>query len=204
MFTDPFVKCTPTEIETTLGLLDRIMPDHGFRSVGLLALKKPLSFYDRATLYELTQADQHPAKNLGLVICGKEVLICDGQSASILAYNNRVPFRLDQNLVLDYARFYLAHVVGVHGQPHVIDTVEDLLLAEEPTPGLRKSLNDKIIPFALNASLAGGGYQLRGTLLIERSLFGVLIDVDTKGEVKPHPARILAEILPVIDRVLEG
>lgn len=204
MFTDPFVKCAAEETEQFINRLNQIMPDHGFRQAGLMVLKKQISFYPNATYYDISQADQHPLRTLQVIFTDDQFLICNGSAEEILAFNAQVGLRLDTAHVLDYSRFYLFHVVGPHGKSFVIDTVEDLMLEEEPTPGLRKALNDKIIPFALNASLAGGGYQIRGTLLIEKTLYSVFIDVTPEGRVTAHQARVLAEILPVVNRVLEG
>lgn len=204
MFTDPYNKCSPTETETVLKQLTGVYPNHGFRVEGLAALRKTIGFYGDAIYYDLTQADLHPAPTLQFVI-GKngDVLILDGRVESILAFNATQPFRLDRHLVMDYVRFYLAHVTGLHGITTLIDMVEDLDLREEPTPGLRKSLHDKIVPLALNGSLPGSGYQLRATLLIGSSLYTAMIDVGADGAVTAAPSRVLADHLPVQDAVLE-
>lgn len=204
MFTDPFTKATADEIKNLLARLDRDYPDHGFRPGGLMVLRKNLSFYPDAVYYDLTQADGHPARHLSLVVHQDKTLILGGQAAAILQFNQTNILQLDRQQVIDYARFYLAHVVGPHGISYVIDTVEDLQLEEEPTPGLRKTLHDRIVPFALNASLPGGGYQLRGSLLVERTLYSVLIDINLRGETIVHLSRVLADVLPVVDRIVGG
>ncbi len=204
MFTDPFTKCTPQEIDVLLKILDQQKPNHGFHVPGLMALKKSLDFYEGAFFYELTQADHHPAKNIALVANKQSVLLCDGMAQTIESYNKNAPIKLDQTKVMDYVRFYFAHVVGPHGITTIVDTVDDLLLVEEPTPGLRKALSDKITPMALNAALSDGTYQLRATLLVAKTLYGVLIDVDSQGKIDVQRTRVLAEILPVVNRALES
>lgn len=204
MFTDPFTKCASDENQEILNLLDHIMPDSGFRSVGLMVLKKEIGFYPSGIYYEIAQVDQHPLRTIQIIQSGKKTLICSGSVEDILSFNMTTPLSLDASNAPDYTRFYLAHVIGNHGKATLIDTVEDLMLEEEPTPALRKTLNDRIIPFALNASLAGGGYQMRGTVLIEKCLYSAFFDVTSNGQVQAQMVRVLAEILPVVNRVLEG
>jgi hypothetical protein len=206
MFSDPFNKCPTSEIDAAVKRLAKAQPEYSFRTDGLAVLRKTLGFYNDAIYYDLTQADLHPPLSLQLVL-GKtddQILVLDGTSGPVLEFNRACPLKLDRHQVMDYARFYLAHVTGPHGITAVIDMVDDLNLREEPTPSLRKSLHDKIVPLALNGSLPGAGYQLRGTLLIKRSLYSALIDVSAAGEITATPSRVLADILPVHDTVLEG
>lgn len=204
MFADAFIKCGTDEKKIILNELDYIIPNHGFLLPGLMVLKKILSFYDQSTYYEITQADQHPEKTIQIIIGQQKFFICNGYLHDLLLFNQQYPLILDRNNILDYVRFYFAHIVGPHGLSRIIDTVDDLYLKEEPTPNLRKSLHDKIIPLALNASLAGGGYQSRGTLLIEQTIFSVFIDVDPKGYIKVELGRVLADLLPISAKILES
>lgn len=204
MFVDAFHKCTADDAARLLAFLDRTQPDHGFRQAGLVVLKKPLSFYPHATYFDGTQADQHPSRSVQVVMGPKQGLILNGRADDVLVFNQTYPLQLDRHLAIDYARFYFAHVTGPHGLSVIIDTVEDLSLREEPTPALRKSIGDKIIPLSLQASLNNGGYQLRCTLLIKQTLYNVVLDIDMAGQVSAQVGRVIAELLPVVDRVLEG
>lgn len=184
--------------------LSDINPAHGFRAQGLAVLRKPLGFYPDATYYDLTQADVSPARSCQLVLTKKSILVLNGNVDQLCTFNLSAPLKLDRNQILDYARFYFAHVIGPHGLTGLIDAVDDINFREEPTPALRKALNEKIVPLTLNASLPDGGYQLRGTLLIKSTLFGAIIDIDLTGMVTATPGRVLAEVLPINDIALEG
>jgi hypothetical protein len=204
LFTDAFQKCTAAEIEHILETLTTIQPRHGFRAQGLEVLKKTLSFYPEAIYYDITQADLHPERTCQLVVGKKSAHILDGQFAHLHTFNLSYPLTLDRQNVVDYARFYLAHMMGPHGITRVIDTVDDLSLRDEPTPALRSNLNDKIVPLGLNAALTGGGYQVRGTILIKSTLYTALFDIDMTGTLSATMGRVLAEVLTLHDQVLEG
>lgn len=204
MFTDAFHKCQPSEIDQVLKILQDLRPHHGFHSNGLEVLKKPLGFYPDAIYYDVTQADTHPERTCQLVWGKKHGHILDGNFGHLHQYNLSYPLTLNRTVVVDYVRFYLAHVVGPHGLTRVIDTVDDLNLRDEPTPALRSNLNDKIIPLALNAAVPGGGYQIRGTVLIKTTLYTCLFDVDMTGTLTATMGRVLADVLTLHDQVLEG
>lgn len=204
MFIDAFIKCGTEEKTNLLKELSSVIKDHGFVVPGLMVLKKSLSFYNNASYYEITQADQHPEKTIQMVMGQNNIFICNGYPKDLLDFNEKYPLILNRDNVLDYVRFYFAHIVGPHGLSRIIDTVDDIQLKEEPTPNLRKGLNDKIIPLALNASLAGGGYQARGTLLVEQTIFSTFIDINPKGQVSVELGRVLADLLPIGPRVLES
>ena len=204
VFTDPFQKCSNEEIDGVIKRLDTMMPDHGLRVASLAVLRKPLHFYPGSMYYDLTQADTNPVRSIQIVLGKKAGHILDGSADKLAMFNLAFPLTLDKGNVADYARFYFTHINGPHGRTIVVDTVDDIHFREEPTPALRKSLNDKIIPLAINAALPDGGYQLRGTLLIRSALFSATIDIDMTGNVSAHAARVLADILPVGDLALEG
>jgi hypothetical protein len=204
MFRDAYTKCSAHELGPALDDLSKIKPNHGLRLDGLMLLKKNLPYYTNGILYDATQADQHPALHHQWVMSGSFIYNMNGDPTLLYDFNNRVPLVLDRTTVMDYIRFYFSHIVGPHGLSWIIDTVEDLHLMEEPTPALRKALHDKIVPLSLNASLSGGGYQCRASLLVEQTLFSVFIDVNNQGRVGVELGRVLADLLPLGQRVLEG
>lgn len=204
MFTDPYTKCTNDEIHMILARLDTVWPDHGFRASGLMMLKKQLGFYKDAIYYDLTQVNIHPARVTQFVFGPTQFFVCNGSRDSLVTLNRSYPIELDRTSVLEYIRFYFRHVTGPHGLSTIIDTVEDLHLKEEPTPSLRRALHDKIVPLTLNASLSGGGYQARGTLMVEQTLFSTFIDVTLNGDVSVELGRVLADLLPVSNQALES
>jgi hypothetical protein len=204
MFTDPFHKCPPEEFDHLLMGLAKSEPDHGFRTKGLSVLRKQLGFYQDAIYYDLTQADQHPARSRQMIAGPWGFVVMTGAVSDFETLNKLAVLKLDRNQATDYIRFYFAHLTGPHGLTTIIDTVDDLALREEPTPSLRKSLHDKIIPLTLRASLPDGGYQIGGTLLVRRTLIHATIDVLVDGQVIVTPGRVLAEVLPLQDSALEG
>lgn len=205
MFTDPYIKCGNDEIQMVLARLSSDPSHaHGFQPAGLMVLKKQLGFYKDAVYYDLTQVDIHPVQTAQYVVGPTSVFLCDGSNDHLMNLNAAYPLVLDRTNILEYIRFYFRHVTGPHGLSTIIDTVEDLHLKEEPTPALRRTLHDKIIPLTLNASLSGGGYQARGTLMVEQTLFSTFIDVKTDGTVTVELGRVLADLLPVSNQALEG
>jgi hypothetical protein len=132
--------------------------------------------------------------------------VCDGRADKLTAWNHAYPLTLDKDNVLDYVRFYFAHVVGSHGMTTVIDSVDDVGLEEEPTPSLRQSLSDKILPPTVQASLPTGGYQVAVTVLIRQTLYVAVFNVSDKdGSVTPSSTpRVIADLLPVTNIVLAG
>lgn len=204
MFTDAFVKCSTDENISFLERFDQEIKNHGFVSTGLILLKKQILFYPNALYYDITQADQHPGRTIQVIVSKDRFYICDGNIDKLLEFNKSYPLTLDKSLALDYARFYFAHSVGPRGLSKIIDTVDDLQLKEEPTPLLRKTLHDKIIPLALNAALTNGGYQIRGTILVEQTIFSTFININLKGQVAVELGRVLADLLPISSRILES
>jgi hypothetical protein len=204
MPSDPFVKCTAQETEHILSRLQTHVLDLVIEMDRAFVIKKPLKFYADATYYEIAEAHQNPARILSFIVTGDDLLFCDGDVEKLIDFNFKSKLILNKNTILDYVRFYMGHVTGPHGQSIIVDTVEDIGLQEEPSPGVRKSLNDRIVPLALHGSLPGAGYQCRGTLLIQKTLYSVYLDVDRLGRIMPRMNTVLADVLPVQDRVLEG
>jgi hypothetical protein len=204
MFTDPYIKCGQDEIKMILTRLDHDCPEHGFQATGLMGLKKQMGCYKDALYYDLTQVDMNPSHTMQCLMGPHHFFLCDGSREHLAAWNKNYPLTLDRTNILEYIRFYFRHITGPHGLSILIDTVEDLHLKEEPTPALRRTLHDKIIPLTLNASLSGGGYQARGTVMIEQTLFSIFIDVKMNGEVTVELGRVLADLLPVSNQTLEG
>ena len=204
MATDVFTKCDPLIVPGILASLAQTLPDVSLHPAGLIAVQKTLPFYVESTYYEFTQADQHPARTVKFIRTPQVLFVCNGDATDFAAFHQICPPVLNKTTVLDYARFYISHIVGPHGMNILVDTVEDLGLQEEPTPSMRKSLQDRIVPLALHASLPGSGFQLRGTLLISQTLYSVYLDIDVGGGVFPHVHKGIADLLPVTDRVLEA
>lgn len=204
MFSDAYHKCNPDESQKILERVSQIRPQHGFRATGLEVLKKSIGFYPEATYYDLTQADIHPERSLQMVVSKKSSHILDGDFAHLHRFNLSAPLMIDRTQAVDYVRFYMGHIPGPYGLTRIMDTVDDLQLRDEPTPALRSSLNDKIVPLSLNASLPDGGYQIRGTILIKSTLYTALFDVGMTGIVSATMGRVIADVLSLHDRTLEG
>jgi hypothetical protein len=204
MFTDAFIKCLADENISFLKRLDQEIKSHSFINTGLILLKKQILFYPGATYYELTQADQHPSKTMQVIVSEDRFYICNGNVDQLLELNKIYPLSLDKTLVLDYVHFYFAHTIGPRGISKIIDTVDDLQMKEEPNPVLRKALHDKIVPLVLNAGLTNGEYQMRGTILVEQTIFSTFINVNLNGQVTVELGRVLADLLPISSRILES
>lgn len=204
MPSDPFIKCSAEETGDILSRLQTHILDLVVEMDRAFVIKKTLQFYAGATYYEVAEAHQNPARILSFIMTPNDILFCDGDAEKLIDFNFKNGLVLNKNTILDYVRFYMAHVTGPHGQSIIVDTVEDIGLQEEPSPGVRKSLGDRIIPLALHGSLPGAGYQCRGTLLIQKTLYSVYLDVDRLGRIMPRMNRVLADVLPVHDRILEG
>lgn len=204
MFTDAFIKCSADESAALLTRLTNSFSNHGLNKDGIMVLKKTLTFYKDAIYYDMTQIEPYPTRTLHLVDWGQDIFVCDGNESHLLAFNQKCPLLLDRTNILDYVRFYFAHVVGPHGLSRVIDTVDDLQLKEEPSAHVRKSLHDKIVPLVLNGTLTKGGYQARGTILVEQTMFSAFIDIQNTGAVTVELGRVLADLLPTSNRLLEA
>ncbi|MEO0393251.1 MAG: hypothetical protein AAF213_08390 [Pseudomonadota bacterium] len=95
----------------------------------------PLSFYDDVLLYALRDESTLPAITKYALRRKREIVVLDGTATPIMAANEIAPLQLSRDTVVDYARFFTAHVWH-HGMPGMlIERLEEYsaapLMAEE-------------------------------------------------------------------------
>lgn len=204
MFTDPFSKASLKETEEILQKLEVIAPKETFTAQGVSCLYKSLEFYPQARYYDITQADQHPARQCLVIDTPAATHLLNGNTESLYTFNEKIKIALSSELIEDYARFFIAHYRGSEGRTILIETVDDPIWLEDPTPSSRKLLSERITPLKITGTRKDGGWQLAVTLLIRNHMYEAQMEISPVGRVTFEQVETVAENLPVADLMMDA
>lgn len=201
MYREAFKKL---ELEERATILDQVNPrleGTPFDPLQATVLSHDLDFYPGYQFLEIADhSGKPPMIRFALYKPGTEVVMLDFTNAPIYALNRKLPIKLNDSNVTDYARFFFTYVRGRHGRFIITEGVDDIQWKEEPPPAARKAISKMIEPVQLvEKSKDGKNYKLAARVMFKDSLFKTDIFVSHVGDVALADEELLIEDMPVMD-----
>ena len=196
-YEQPWRGLDPDTAKTVLGQVNRHVAPRPLRQDRTAISWAPLSFYDDLLLYALRDGSTMPAITKYALRRGREIFVLDGTPAPILAANASAPIRLNTETIVDYVRFFTAHVWH-HGLPHTLverfDALTTVALMNDEQQMIVKQV---LRPVRVSMSqMAPGGFELRACFMADRQLVDRHLLIHTDGRVHCAPDRVLVDNLP--------
>ncbi len=116
-------------------------------------------------------------------------------------WHEKVPIKLDDETVADYARFFFTYIRGRHGRFIITENVDDINWKEDPPPAARKAIGKMLGPVSIKKKDEKGTYCLEARVMFKDSLFKTDIYVKPDGTVTLTDEELLIEDMPVLDDV---
>lgn len=156
-----------------------------------------LTFYPGRELVELTDLSTVPPARKYAIWRPGEVTVIDWTNRAIYEMNERTGLSLDENTVLDYVRFFFAHVRGRHGRFLLTESVDDIRWQAEPPLQGRRIVQEMLSPVQVTGRTEDGTFNLRGFMVFKDSLFSTAIHVRSDGLVSMSGEELKVEAMPV-------
>lgn len=185
--------------ETVLEEINAHVTPAPFDVANTMVRRKDLPFFPGYALVEL--ADLSDPQNLRKYALYKpgNVHMITWTNEVIYTLNETAPLALDDNRVLDYVKFFFAHVRGRHGQFLIVESADDIKWREEPPPQGRRALQDLLKPVSVTGTENDGSYILTAYMVFRDSLFRTKIRVNDQGIINLFDEELMIEDMPVIE-----
>ncbi|HHO69722.1 MAG TPA: ATP-binding protein, partial [Gammaproteobacteria bacterium] len=161
-------------------------------------LKIALPFCPGCSLYEFVALEATPCLPLYLLDGPDGAQVLDWTNAPVYALAGSAAFTLDETTVIDYLRFFFAHVVGRHGRFLLLESTDvprlDGFSQEHETFLLANAL--PLEPEAVETE--NGGFRLTTHMLLGNSVARTVVRVTPAGKVDLDVDALLCEDLPVV------
>jgi hypothetical protein len=167
----------------------------------------PLVFYDNAVLYE-AQVRRRTGRTgiVTYVRAGDRVLLLNGKSNPIRAFNSGTPPRLDTSThAAAYLEFFTAGIVGDEGTFRIVDSPSDIAFVSGATSAERSGIARIVSPLQMSSETPDGKWNARGTVRYGNSLFYAIFQLGRTGQVEmsgDEPAAVNQSFLT--ERFVDG
>jgi hypothetical protein len=200
MFQEAFEKL---ELEEVALILDQVNPDFdgiNFDPVETTIMAQDVPFYPGFRLLDIADyTSMPPLQRFVLYKRGKHVIL-NSQYEPIYAFNKELPIKLDEDTIMDYVRFFFAHVRGKHGRFILCENVDDINWKDDPPPQARKTIGKMIIPLTLEERAEGvKDFHLKTCMMFKDALFKSDVTVKPDGTLSLSNEERLIEDMPVLD-----
>jgi len=181
-------------------LIERINPVDGRWRIpeSVTAAVCELPWYEGFRLVRLSHADWPlPRMAFFYLLSGERQLYrLNGTSPPIHEVNAKAPIRLTTDNVLDYLRFFCFFVRGEEGPFHLLETIEDPLVAEKLSPSARAVIEKTVIRAALEGRNDRGHFLCYAAVSYSDAMFLADFAIQPSGMVEMLDDEPLAAELP--------
>lgn len=203
MFDEAFTKLEIDEIASLLDVLNKEIEGSTFDPLETTILAVDVPFY--AEYRFLSVADHATNPPLQRFVFQKndtqDFTVIDWTYKTIYDLNKIAPISLDDKNVLEYVRFFFAHVKGRHGRFIICESADNVQWKDEPPEEVRKKLNKTMQPLEIKEKRKDGVYAIKAFMMLKDALFNVDIYVEPNGRVTMSDHEIMIEDVPVLDSV---
>ena len=201
MFDEAFIKLEIDEIASLLDVLNKQIEGSTFDPLETTILAVDVPFY--AEYRFLSVADHATNPPLQRFVFQKndthDFTVIDWTYKTIYDLNKVAPIALDDKNVLEYVRFFFAHVKGRHGRFIICESADNVQWKDEPPEEVRKKLNKTMQPLEIKEKRKDGVYAIKAFMMLKDALFNVDIYVEPNGRVTMSDHEIMIEDVPVLD-----
>lgn len=202
MYQNAFIKLEPLE---TKEILDVVMPHFeggSFTGDNAVILAQDFSFYPGYRFLDVANFEHVPPQHRYVLLGRDDVVVLDWSNEPIYALNDRLPIVLNDKNIIDYVRFFFAHVRGKEGCFVIVENVDDIAWREEPPVPARKAIGDMLEPLHVFNKEKNNTYHLEGCIVFRDSLFKSKIEVKSNGLVSLYDEELVVEEMPIADQTL--
>ncbi|HBR68949.1 MAG TPA: hypothetical protein DEA55_06195 [Rhodospirillaceae bacterium] len=201
MFAEAFKKLELAEAATVLDEVNPLLDGTLFDPVEATVMAHDLPFYPGYTFLDIADFSVNPPARRFVIYKRGSATILDWTNGPIYALNKKVPIKLDDETVADYARFFFTYIRGRHGRFIITENVDDINWKEDPPPAARKAIGKMLGPVSIKKKDEKGTYCLEARVMFKDSLFKTDIYVKPDGTVTLTDEELLIEDMPVLDDV---
>ncbi len=204
MFDEAFTKLEIDEIATLLDEINKKVDGSVFDPLETTILAINVPFYPQYRFLNIADHATNPP--LERFVFQKnntqDFTIIDWTYKTIYELNKNAPISLNDENVKEYVRFFFSYVKGRHGSFVICESLDNIKWKDDPTPDIRKKVNDIIKPLEIKEKRKNGLYVIEAFMMLKDALFKSDIFVEPNGNVVMSDHEILLEELPVIDHVI--
>lgn len=201
MFAEAFKKMELAEAATVLDEINPALEGTPFDPVEATVMTHDLPFYPGYLFLDVADFSVNPPARRFVVYKPGNFVVLDWTNGPIYALNKKVPIRLNDETVADYARFFFTYIRGRHGRFIITENVDDINWKEDPPPAARKAIGKMLGPVTIKNKADNGTYCLEARVMFKDSLFKTNIFVKPDGTVTLSDEELLIEDMPVLDDV---
>jgi hypothetical protein len=198
MFQEALKKLELSEVATIIDQVNPVLDNIRFDPVETTIMAIDLDFYPGFKFLDISDHTvSPPTRRFALYSMGKVVPL-NFSNDPIYELNRDLPIKLNEENVLDYARFFFSYVRGRHGRFLITEGVDDINWREDPPPAARKAIGKMLQPLELKKS-GGSKYHISSCMMFKDSLFKSDIHITSDGFVSLVNEELLIEDMPVLD-----
>lgn len=162
-------------------------------------LRIALSFYPGQHLYEFVNTGLTPVLPCYALVGPDGVRVLDWTNSTIVTLGLIGSFRINKETVLDYMRFFCAHVAGRHGRFLLLEST-DIQMQDGFTDKHVELLNKHVMPLT-NAVLARAGDTFHFTAMIrfQRGIAKAKVSVTLAGQVDIELDEFVTDKIPFVE-----
>ena len=183
--------CTPSVIDSVLADLRASAPKALRTATILHARQVTLPFYSNHVLVDVRLLGVAGVERALMLhsISGTHWL--DGESGILHAVNELESLHLAESMALDYLRFFLFAMRGEHGAFVLIESADELALAEAAPAHGEKPIENSLVdlralwrPLSADGLTDDGRFRARATVAYANGLFAAVFAIKTNGEIE--------------------
>jgi len=191
-------KLDSVNIQRILGEVNPHLEPVPFRADTTVIRTQRLPFYRGSILLELTDLSAVPAVKKYAIYKSGDVSVIDWTNQVIYEANEKEPVVLNEETVIDYARFFFEYVRGRYGRFLIIEAIDDIRWQIEPPLQGRRVMQEMLEPVTLIGQDADGTFNLEAFMVFKDSLFKTKIHVKKDGLVSMSGEELKIEGMPVL------
>ncbi len=203
MFDESYTKLELNKVAEILDVLNKQIEGSLFDPLETTIMAIDIPFYPEYRFLDVADhATNPPLQRFAIQKKGElDFSVIDWSFQTIYDLNEKAPIALNDQNILEYVRFFFAHVKGRHGRFVLCETADHVQWKDEPPAEVRKALNEALNPLELVEKRADGVYVMKAHMMLKDALMVVDIYVAPNGEVNMSDYEILIEDVPVLDPV---
>lgn len=201
MFADAFTQLDPEDAALILDRVNPLIDGTDYDPVEAKVLALDLIFYHGYQFIDISDHTANPKRQHFVIYSPDHSHVIDYTNEPIYKMNEKAAITLDDDTIIEYARFFFTYVSGRHGRFLIVENVDDVAWKENPPPNARKAIGDMIKPVSIKSKQDDGTYILSSHMVFKDGLFKTDIVIKPSGVVSLMNEELLIEDMPILDDV---
>ncbi len=202
MYQNAFVRLERPETEELLNQVGPHFEGGEFNKDNAVILAQDFSFYPGYRFLDVANFENVPPQHRYVLYKSDDIIVLDWTNEPIYVLNDKLPIELNDNNIIDYARFFFAYIRGKQGRFVIVENVDDINWREEPPVAARKAIGSMLEPMHIFNKEKDGTYHLDICLIFKDSLFKSKVEIKVNGLVTLYDEELVVEDMPIADQTL--